>query len=161
MDCSPPCSSFRGIFQVRILVCVAISSFRGSSQPRDWTHISWSPALAGGFFTTSATREAHQVPYSKVLFLPAHSLWNSSRFLYAKQGFSFVIILSKLAGHTQILIKSPYAGQSSSSQKALDFTCHLKRKGLKLCEVAWLKCLRSPPWLTIWYYELRGIKNSL
>ena len=115
VDCSPPRSSFRGIFQVRILVCVAISSFRGSSQPRDWTHISWSPALAGGFFTT---REAHQGPYSKVLFPPAHSLCNS-RFLYTKQGF--VIILSKLAGHTQILIKSSYAGQSGSSQKALEF----------------------------------------
>ena len=33
-------------------------SSRGSSQPRDQTHVSLSPALAGGFFTTSAAWEA-------------------------------------------------------------------------------------------------------
>ena len=38
VDCSPPGSSIRGIFQARILGCVAISSSRGASQPRDWTH---------------------------------------------------------------------------------------------------------------------------
>ena len=35
LDCSPPSSSVHGIFQVRILEWVAISSFRGPSQPRD------------------------------------------------------------------------------------------------------------------------------
>ena len=40
MDCSPPGSSAHGILQARILECVAISYCRGSSQPRDWTHIS-------------------------------------------------------------------------------------------------------------------------
>ena len=39
MDYSPTGSSVHGIFQVRILVWVATSS-RGSSQPRDRTHIS-------------------------------------------------------------------------------------------------------------------------
>ena len=34
MDCSLPGSSVHGILQVRILECVAISSSRGSSQPR-------------------------------------------------------------------------------------------------------------------------------
>ena len=33
-------------------------SSRGSSGPRDQTFISMSPALARGFFTTSATQEA-------------------------------------------------------------------------------------------------------
>ena len=33
-------------------------SSRGSSQPRDRTHISKSPALAGEFFTTNATWDA-------------------------------------------------------------------------------------------------------
>ena len=36
MDCSPPGSSVRGIFQARILEWVAISSSRGSSQSRDY-----------------------------------------------------------------------------------------------------------------------------
>ena len=35
MDCSPPGSSVHGIFQARILECVAISFSRRSSQPRD------------------------------------------------------------------------------------------------------------------------------
>ena len=34
VDCSPPGSSVRGIFQAKILEWVAISSSRGSSQPR-------------------------------------------------------------------------------------------------------------------------------
>ena len=35
MDCSPPGSSFHGVLQASILEWVAISSSRGSSQPRD------------------------------------------------------------------------------------------------------------------------------
>ena len=41
MDYSLPGSSVYGILQARILECVAISSSRGSSQPRDQTHISY------------------------------------------------------------------------------------------------------------------------
>ena len=40
MNCSLPGSSARGVFQARILEWVAISSSRGSSQPRDRTCIS-------------------------------------------------------------------------------------------------------------------------
>ena len=39
MDCSPPGSSVHGILQARILEWVAISYFRGSSRPRDQTHV--------------------------------------------------------------------------------------------------------------------------
>ena len=35
MDCSPPGSSARGVFQVRILEWIAISFFRGSSGRKD------------------------------------------------------------------------------------------------------------------------------
>ena len=59
MDCSPPGSSVHGIFQARILEWVAISSSRGSSQPRDPTP---SPALAGRFFTA----EPPGKPYSLI-----------------------------------------------------------------------------------------------
>ena len=55
MDCSLPGSS--GIFQVRILEWVAISYSKGSSQPRDRTSISMSPALAGKFFTAVPPQE--------------------------------------------------------------------------------------------------------
>ena len=40
MDCSPPGSSVHGISQTRILEWVAMSFFRGSSWPRDQTHVS-------------------------------------------------------------------------------------------------------------------------
>ena len=50
MDCSPPGSSVHGILQARILEWDAISSSRGSSQPRDRTR----SCLAGGFFTTES-----------------------------------------------------------------------------------------------------------
>ena len=41
MDCSPPDSSIHGILQARILEWVATPSSRGSSWPRDRTHISY------------------------------------------------------------------------------------------------------------------------
>ena len=41
LDCSPPGFSVYGISQARILEWVAISFSRGSSQPRDWTCVSW------------------------------------------------------------------------------------------------------------------------
>ena len=59
MDCSLPASSIHGIFQARVLEWVAISFFRRSSQPRDWTQVS---CIAGRFFTVWVTREAHMVP---------------------------------------------------------------------------------------------------
>ena len=40
MDCGPPGSSLQWIFQARILEQVAISSSRGSFQPRDPNHVS-------------------------------------------------------------------------------------------------------------------------
>ena len=39
VDCSQPGSSVHGILQARILEWVAISFFRGSSQPRDQTQV--------------------------------------------------------------------------------------------------------------------------
>ena len=44
-----------GILQARILEWGAFHFSKGSSQPRDWTQVS---RIAGGFFTSWATREA-------------------------------------------------------------------------------------------------------
>ena len=49
MDCSLPGSFVLVMLQARILEWVAVLSSRGSSQPRDQTHIY---CIAGGFFTT-------------------------------------------------------------------------------------------------------------
>ena len=41
MDCSPTGSSVHGVLQARKVEWVAVASCRGSSRPRDWTHISY------------------------------------------------------------------------------------------------------------------------
>ena len=41
MDCSPPDPSVHGILQAKILEWATISFSRGSSQPRDQTHVSY------------------------------------------------------------------------------------------------------------------------
>ena len=58
MDCSLPGSSIHGILQARILEWVAMPSSRGYSQNRNQTQVSH---IAGGFFTSWATREACHV----------------------------------------------------------------------------------------------------
>ena len=58
MDCSPPGSSVHGTLQARILEWPAVPSSRESSQPGVKPMSLTSLALAGGFFTSSATWEA-------------------------------------------------------------------------------------------------------
>ena len=58
MDCSLPDSSVYGILQARILEWVAMPSSRGLPHPGIKPMSPMSLALAGGFFTTSATWEA-------------------------------------------------------------------------------------------------------
>ena len=58
MDSSPPSFSVHGILQAKILEWVAMPSSGVSSRPRIEPASLMSPALAGWFFTTSATWEA-------------------------------------------------------------------------------------------------------
>ena len=58
MDHSPPGSSAHGILQARTLEWVAMPSADGLLNPRMELASFMSPALAGGFFTTSASWEA-------------------------------------------------------------------------------------------------------
>ena len=57
---SPPDFSVHGILQARILQWVAISSFRGSSQPRDRTLVS---CMAGKFLTAKPPGKAGEEFY--------------------------------------------------------------------------------------------------
>ena len=52
--CNPMDYAVHGILQARILEWVAVLFSRGSFQPRDWTQVLH---IAGGFFTSWATRE--------------------------------------------------------------------------------------------------------
>ena len=67
MDCSLSGSSLHGILQARVLEWVAISFFRESSQPRDWTWVSHIPSKHINLW---ATREA--LKFSKPAF---NSMW--------------------------------------------------------------------------------------
>ena len=99
MDDSLPVSSCPS--QERILEWVAISFSRGSSQPRDWTYISCTSCIAGGFFTNWATREAlkwllkvdHNRPQS---LPPAH--WDHKFPELCTTMEKLVFILFKFAG---------------------------------------------------------------
>ena len=54
-----------GILQARILEWVVMSPSRGSSQPRNWTGVSY---IVGRFFTSWATREAHWIVLTPYIF---------------------------------------------------------------------------------------------
>ena len=60
MDCSLPGSCVHGILRARILKWVAISFFRGSSQPRDQTHIFYFSCIGKWVFAARATWKAQR-----------------------------------------------------------------------------------------------------
>ena len=71
MDHSPPGSSVHGISQARTLEWVAISSSRGSSQPRDWT---CSSCIGRQILYHWAIREAPSfiIPFNKLVDVHKH-----------------------------------------------------------------------------------------
>ena len=68
--CGPIDYTVHGILQTRILEWGAFPFSRGSSQPRDWTQVSY---IAGGFFTSWATREAHTLAEALFTFTDANA----------------------------------------------------------------------------------------
>ena len=55
--CDPMDYTVHGILQARILEGIAVPFSRGSSQPRDWTQVTW---IADGFFTSWVTKETQE-----------------------------------------------------------------------------------------------------
>ena len=64
MNCNMPGSSIHEILQARKLEYTAIPSSRGSSQTKDGTQVS---CVAGGFFTSWATKEALSYTYISII----------------------------------------------------------------------------------------------
>ena len=92
MDCSPPGSSVHEILQARVLERVAISSSKGSSQPRDWTHISWVSCIAGRLFTTEPQGSPNKnvTTHVKVLYM-----------------WTYILILGKTHNHHSLSLSTP------------------------------------------------------
>ena len=95
MDYSLPGSLVHGIFQASILEWVAISFFRGSSQPRDWTQVS---RIVGRCFTIcrfwfplslSGAGESVFLTSSQVLLLVWTTLWVENLSLLARNLWAF------------------------------------------------------------------------
>ena len=80
-DCKLPGSPVHGIFQARIQKWVANSYSRGSSQPRDQTHISCVYCVAGRFFTwaigEALTDERNQTRHKQMERYNMLLLWKS------------------------------------------------------------------------------------
>ena len=84
-DCSPPVSSVHGISEARILEWVVIFSSRGSSRPRDWTHVS---GIAGGVFTVEPLGKPCVCMYMLILECTCHE-WQET-VLYGKPFFHWM-----------------------------------------------------------------------
>ena len=73
--CNPMDYTVHGVLQARILEWIAFPFSRGSSQPRDQTQVT---RIAGGFFTSWATRDAQDSSWrqmsKRLLFLSQLSL---------------------------------------------------------------------------------------
>ena len=107
---SLPGSSVHGIFQARILERIAISSSRGSSQPRDWTCVSCVPCVGRWILYHWDTWEA-ALSRSIVFQLPSkqHSIVTYSHHIacyiprtYSSCNWKFVPFV-----HLQFLTKVP------------------------------------------------------
>ena len=66
MDCSLPGFSVHGIFQARVLEWVAIAFSRGSSQPRDQTHISYISSIGRWVLYPQGH---HRIPNTYILYV--------------------------------------------------------------------------------------------
>ena len=106
MDCSLPGFSVHGILQARILEWMAISFSRGSSQPRDQTRVLRLLALAGGFFTTSATCEPLPWTPVQIQFTAEVSVQMVVKFSCHKVKFSLSKVPGRLlSGHLSCAFK--------------------------------------------------------
>ena len=80
MDCSLPGSSVHGFFQARILKWVVISYSRGSSQPRDRTHVSCVSFIGRQILNHCATCEVPRNYVELVFFTSGTWLYNEVQF---------------------------------------------------------------------------------
>ena len=120
--CDPMDYTVHGILQARILEWVAFPFSRGSSQPRDRTLVSH---IAGGFFTSWATREAQECWSGKIqwIFPIQESKWG---LLYCRQilyQLSYQGSPSKMENNVGDLGSVPGLGRSPGEGKDYPLQC--------------------------------------
>ena len=109
--CDPMDYTVHEILQARIVEWVPFPSPEGSSQPRDWTQVS---CIAGGFFTSLATRESCLLTYKNtgtisVRVLPLFSCrcFMVSCLLFKSSGhFEFILVFGVLTSWTYLWLSS-------------------------------------------------------
>ena len=90
MDCSLPGSSIHGIFQARILEWVAISFCRGSTRPKDRTHLSCVSCLDRQILYHYTTWEVHMNTISH-LYCILHILYVHTMYILYIQVFHWIV----------------------------------------------------------------------
>ena len=96
-----------GILQARILEWVTVSSFRGSSQPRDWTQVS---CTAGRFFSLSHQGSPSMFIYRDPVFLVSHLAFSNFIFMHLPVIFLLNLISFGLCSN---LIQCSYNASNS------------------------------------------------
>ena len=125
IDCSPPGSSVHRIFQSRILEWVVMASSRGSSRPRDRTHVSCISCISRWVLYHWATQEA-QDWHVHITVLKMDN----------KQG-------PGIPDHLTYLLRNLYAGQEATVR-----TTHGTMDWFKIVKEVHQGCILSPCYLT-------------
>ena len=94
VDCSPPGSSVHGIFQARILECIAISFSGGSSWPRDQTQVSCIAGRVMAWYLFKSYILCSSQKYQVCILCWHLSPSNMMEFIFIKQS-SFLLVLSQ------------------------------------------------------------------
>ena len=100
---SPPGSFVHRILQARVLKWVAMHFSRGSSWPRDQTHVSHQPALADRFFTSVPPGKLLLIDLCKVTF---EAIMNGIMTLVLVSDCTLPVCRNVIFLHVDIITKS-------------------------------------------------------
>ena len=155
MDCSPPGSSVHGILQARILEWVSFP--RGSSRPRDWTHVSywhWNMSLHWQADSWPLVPPGKPVLQLRWLIITGNYFepWHfSSQNVLSMQNFTLSSVFSMGKSHKQYYVgnfqntvDSCFASSCCSNLK--DSSIHAGHQGLWLVDRLHMNSMAS------WFY---------
>ena len=142
--CDPMDYTVHGILQARILEWVAIPFSRGSSQPRDRTPV---PHIAGGFFTSWATRE--DPPTLVYPYVGTNGGTKADRAL-----LSSICYRPQMTGCSPCIFQRLGIRRESPELKFVDLKIYAHCKSWEFCFKFHLFYLFRLPWVFIVTYRL-------